>query len=139
MAKQYTLYFDGACKGNPGPAAGGYAIVRNTSEGKEEPIAQGGVAIKGKSTNNVAEYTGLIAGLNKAIELGLSDMNVRGDSKVIVMHISGQWKVKAAHLLSMRNYARELLSRTRSLSNVEWIPRNLNVKADREANLAVPE
>ncbi len=74
-----VMYFDGGSRGNPGPAAWGFTIVGEDGT----PLAALGKTI-GVATNNVAEYGGLIAGLERALELGVTSLAVHGDSKLVI-------------------------------------------------------
>jgi probable phosphoglycerate mutase len=92
----------------------------------------------GVTTNNVAEYTGLVAGLTAAAELGASTVDVRMDSKLVVEQMSGRWKIKHAALQPLAQQARELAARFERV-HYEWIPRAQNSHADRLANEAMDE
>ena len=83
------LFTDGGARGNPGPAA--YAYVLEDEDG--EVVAAHGEAI-GVATNNVAEYSALIAGLEKAVELGVSELDVISDSELMVKQMRGEYRVK---------------------------------------------
>ncbi len=93
------LFTDGGARGNPGPAA--YGFVLEDAEGNV--LAAHGEAI-GIATNNVAEYSALIAGLERALELSLRDVEVVSDSELMVKQMRGEYKVKNAALkeLSLR-------------------------------------
>jgi ribonuclease H / adenosylcobalamin/alpha-ribazole phosphatase len=127
-----VLEADGGSRGNPGPAGYG-AVVRDAVTGAV--LAERAAAI-GTATNNVAEYGGLIAGLQAARELGADDVEVRMDSKLVVEQMSGRWKVKHP---SMQPLAREAAGLVRELGRVRfsWIPRAENAHADRLANEAM--
>jgi ribonuclease HI len=83
------LYTDGGARGNPGPAA--FAYVLQTEDGTV--LASRGEAI-GVATNNVAEYSALIAGLRHAVEIGLTELEVRSDSELMVKQMRGEYRVK---------------------------------------------
>jgi broad specificity phosphatase PhoE/ribonuclease HI len=123
---------DGGSRGNPGPAGYG-AVVLDPVTG--EMLAERSESI-GVETNNVAEYRGLIAGLEAALELGARRVAVRMDSKLVVEQMSGRWQVKHP---SMRPLAREAAAlRARfDEASFEWIPREKNKHADRLANEAM--
>jgi broad specificity phosphatase PhoE/ribonuclease HI len=123
---------DGGSRGNPGPAGYG-AVVLDASTG--EVLAERSESI-GVDTNNVAEYRGLIAGLQAAAELGARVVLVRMDSKLVVEQMSGRWQVKHP---SMRPLAREAVEVRSRFDEVtfEWIPRERNKRADRLANEAM--
>jgi probable phosphoglycerate mutase len=122
---------DGGSRGNPGPAAYG-AVLKNADTG--EVIAEDGTTI-GEATNNVAEYSGLIAGLRMAEEFAPgADIEVRMDSKLVVEQMSGNWKVKHP---SMRPLAVEASRLAPFGTTYVWVPRERNKHADRLANEAL--
>jgi broad specificity phosphatase PhoE/ribonuclease HI len=123
---------DGGSRGNPGPAGFGCAVW---SGDHETLLAEHGLAI-GVTTNNVAEYRGLIAGLEEARRLGATEVAVRMDSKLVVEQMSGRWKVKHAGMAELHQQARSLASTFDSVS-FTWIPREQNKHADRLANEAM--
>ncbi|MFC0114178.1 bifunctional RNase H/acid phosphatase [Kibdelosporangium aridum] len=123
---------DGGSRGNPGPAGYG-AVVRDASNG--ELLAERSEGI-GVATNNVAEYSGLIAGLQAAAALSAAEVEVRMDSKLVVEQMSGRWKIKHAALQPLAAKAQELVTKF-SRVTFEWIPRELNKEADRLANEAM--
>ncbi len=132
IARSLIVEADGGSRGNPGPAGYG-AVVRDASTG--EVLAERSEAI-GLATNNVAEYRGLIAGLQAAVELGGGSVDVRLDSKLLVEQMSGRWQVKHP---GMKPLAAEAASLVRQLGAVRftWIPRIRNAHADRLANQAM--
>jgi ribonuclease H / adenosylcobalamin/alpha-ribazole phosphatase len=123
---------DGGSRGNPGPAGYG-AVVRDAGTG--EVLAERAGAL-GSTTNNVAEYQGLLAGLRAAAEFAPSAVEARLDSKLVVEQMSGRWKVRHAHLQPL---AAEAAALVRSLGAVRftWVPRARNSHADRLANEAM--
>lgn len=123
---------DGGSRGNPGPA--GYGAVVWT-EDRTTALAENKQAI-GRATNNVAEYRGLIAGLDDALKLGASEAAVYLDSKLLVEQMSGRWKVKHPDLIELNAQARRLAARFDKIS-YSWIPRERNSHADRLANEAM--
>ena len=122
---------DGGSRGNPGPA--GYGAVVLTPDG--EVLAERAAGI-GSATNNVAEYSGLIAGLKAALELGATEVDVRMDSKLVVEQVSGRWQVKNEGLRPLAREATQLLGRFDAFT-ATWIPRLRNSYADRLANEAM--
>ncbi|HTX96642.1 MAG TPA: bifunctional RNase H/acid phosphatase [Mycobacterium sp.] len=123
---------DGGSRGNPGPA--GYGAVVWTAD-RSTALAESKQAI-GRATNNVAEYRGLIAGLDDALQLGATDATVFLDSKLLVEQMSGRWKVKHPDLIELHAQARKLASRFGRISYT-WVPRERNSYADRLANEAM--
>jgi ribonuclease HI len=126
------VYFDGACRGNPGPAAVGYAIV--TSDGV---VAEGNERI-GNSTNNRAEYEALIRALEVARDHGFDEVDVRGDSELVVRQVRGEWNTNDPDLRERRVTALELLSGFDRWS-LEHVPREINDRADSLANEALDD
>lgn len=125
---------DGGSRGNPGPAGYGAVVydaehVRVLAERRE---------FIGVATNNVAEYRGLIAGLEAAAELGAESVTVRMDSKLVVEQMSGRWKVKHASMIPLADRARRLVAGFARVS-FTWIPRERNAHADRLANEAMDD
>lgn len=123
---------DGGSRGNPGPA--GYGSVVWTAD-RRTVLAESKQAI-GHATNNVAEYRGLIAGLEEAAKLGATDVDVRMDSKLIVEQMSGRWKVKNPDLKALIDQAMSVATTFERISYA-WIPRSENSHADRLANEAM--
>ncbi len=123
---------DGGSRGNPGPA--GYGSVVWTAD-RSTVLAESKQAI-GRATNNVAEYRGLIAGLEEAAKLGATEVAVSMDSKLVVEQMSGRWQVKHPDLASLNATARGLASRFERVSYT-WVPREKNSYADRLANEAM--
>ena len=123
---------DGGSRGNPGPAGYG-AVVWSDDHGTV--LAENKQAI-GRATNNVAEYRGLIAGLEEAAKLGATDVDVFMDSKLVVEQMSGRWKVKHPDLAPLHKQATALSTRFDRITYA-WIPRAKNSHADRLANEAM--
>lgn len=123
---------DGGSRGNPGPA--GYGSVVWSAD-RTSVLAESKEAI-GRTTNNVAEYRGLIAGLGEAARLGASDVDVFMDSKLVVEQMSGRWKVKHPDIGPLHRQAAELAARFDRVTYT-WIPREKNSHADRLANEAM--
>jgi broad specificity phosphatase PhoE/ribonuclease HI len=122
---------DGGSRGNPGPAAYG-AVLTDAETG--EVIAEDGSTI-GIASNNVAEYSGLIAGLRLAAELAPgAEVEVRMDSKLVVEQMSGNWKIKHP---SMKPLAAEAAGLAPAGTTYTWVPREQNKHADRLANEAL--
>jgi len=123
---------DGASRGNPGAAAGG-AVVLGPETG--QVVARAGV-LCGHASNNVAEYRGMIEGLDIALAMAPEgSVHVRMDSKLVVEQMSGRWKIKHPDMQDLAKAARELIG-SRSVT-FEWIPREENARADAAANVAL--
>lgn len=126
-----TVECDGAARGNPGPAGIGVHITDASGEIMAE-IAEG----IGVATNNVAEYTAAIRGLERARELGASDVLLRSDSRLLVEQLSGRYKVKNPTLQRLHAQARSLAAGFGAV-RYEHVPRERNKDADRLANEGV--
>jgi ribonuclease HI len=125
------LSTDGGSRGNPGPAAYGYVL--ETEDG--HVLAAHGEAI-GTATNNVAEYRGLVAGLEKAVELDVDEIEVVSDSELLVRQMRGEYKVKNAALKELREQAELLVDRFSKVS-FRAVRREHNELADRLVNEAL--
>jgi len=125
------LFTDGGARGNPGPAAYGYVIEAEDGH----VLAAHGEAI-GIATNNVAEYRALVAGLEKALELGLDALEVVSDSELLVKQMRGEYKVKNKALQGLSLEASALAGR---LDRVRYtaVRREHNELADRLVNEAL--
>jgi len=122
------LFTDAGARGNPGPAGIGVVLKDGTGEVIGE-IAQG----IGVTTNNVAEYKALIAGLELALERGITDIDVLMDSKLVVSQVKGEWKIKNNALRPLAVKARHLIDRFDSWS-LSHVGRDENSDADKLAN-----
>ncbi|TDC89425.1 bifunctional RNase H/acid phosphatase [Saccharopolyspora aridisoli] len=123
---------DGGSRGNPGPAGCGAVVLDADTRAV---LAERAIEL-GETTNNVAEYQGLIAGLRAARELGAAQVSVRMDSKLVIEQMAGRWKVKHANLQPLNAVARELAADFERI-DYEWIPRAENSAADKLANDAM--
>ncbi|NUP29649.1 MAG: bifunctional RNase H/acid phosphatase [Nocardia sp.] len=132
--REVVVEADGGSRGNPGPA--GYGAVVFDAD-RVAVLAERREAL-GVTTNNVAEYRGLIAGLEAAAELGARVVSVRMDSKLVVEQMSGRWKVKHAALIPLADRARRLAADFEQVT-YRWIPRAENSHADRLANEAMDD
>ena len=125
------LSTDGGARGNPGPAAYGYVLEAEDGT----VLAAEGEAI-GIATNNVAEYRGLVAGLARAIELAVPELEVRSDSELMVKQMNGVYRVKNE---ALRDLSLEAARLARQLDHVEYVHvlRAQNEFADRLVNEAL--
>jgi ribonuclease HI len=124
---------DGASKGNPGPAGAGVIIM--APEG--DVLLEFSVPIP-HATNNVAEYTGLLRGLEAARELGLQRVEVRTDSELMVRQLNGQYRVKNPGLRRLYSQVAVLMDRF-ALCRVRHVTRDQNASADRLASAGARE
>ncbi|GAC1418228.1 MAG: hypothetical protein NVSMB5_09520 [Candidatus Velthaea sp.] len=123
-----TIFADGGSRGNPGPAASGAVLTNETGEVLREIGTFLGVA-----TNNVAEWTGLLTGLEAALELGATDITVRMDSELVVKQLSGAYRVKHPNLIPLHAKAKTLL-RKFARTDIAHVPRKANAAADAVVN-----
>jgi ribonuclease HI len=128
-----VLHCDGAARGNPGPAGAGAFITTPQGEVLAE-IAQG----LGVTTNNVAEYTAAILGLERCRDLGATDVLLRSDSLLLVQQLLGRFRVKTSHLKPLNARVRQLAAGFARV-RYEHVPRERNVEADRLANQGVDD
>jgi probable phosphoglycerate mutase len=133
MTRRLIVEADGGSRGNPGPAGYG-ALVRDADTGRV--LAERAASV-GRATNNVAEYGGLVAGLQAVLDLDpAAAVEVRMDSKLVVEQMSGRWKIKHPDMQQLARQAQEL---ARQLADVRytWVPRAQNGAADALANSAM--
>ncbi len=128
-----TLFADGGARGNPGPAAGAAVLLDEDGHVVAERAKYLGTA-----TNNVAEYTGLIVGLEEAKRLGITKLDVRMDSLLVVQQMRGLWKIKHPGLRPLALRAGALLAEFPDRT-VEHIRREQNTLADALVNRALDE
>ena len=131
--KKLILYTDGAARGNPGPAGAGAYICTESGEVVAE-IAE----YLGETTNNVAEYAGLLAGLRKLVALGAQEVDIRADSELMVKQLNGQYRVKHPNLIPLYREAKGLLLKI-PLVKIRHVRREMSKDADRLSNQAIDE
>ena len=127
---EYILMFDGGSRGNPGLSGAGFVIYKKTIE-----IACG-YRYLGKATNNIAEYSALILGLEAANIIGIKKLVIKGDSKLVLLQVSGDWCVKSKQLKPLCKKAVSLIHKFSDTRN-EHVKRNFNKRADELANEAM--
>ena len=127
-----VIHIDGGSRGNPGPAGTG-VVVRDKAD--NSILYKGGVFL-GKATNNVAEYSGLLAGLAAAVELNATHVELFSDSQLLVRQMTGQYRVKNAGLKPLHRQATDLAD---GFDKCEFhhVRREENTAADKLANLAM--
>jgi len=126
----YTLEFDGASKGNPGPAGLGVVIYDPSGTVVEKlgkPIAA--------TTNNIAEYSALIEGLELASKIGIRHLSIRSDSELLVKQLCGEYKIRKPELIELAAKVNSLLEKFASY-RIKHIPREMNTLADKLASSA---
>jgi ribonuclease HI len=121
---------DGGSRGNPGPA--GYGVHIEQADGTILELKE----FLGSCTNNVAEYSGLLAALRWAAQHGVSDLRIRSDSELLVKQMRGEYRVKNPGLLPLYDEARALMRKIGRVT-FEHVRREFNKDADRLANEAM--
>ena len=127
--KELEIFIDGASKGNPGPSGIGVVILQGN-----ETIGNISTFI-GNTTNNVAEYTALIYGLQEALKLKAESIKINTDSQLLHRQLNKTYKVKSPNIIGLHNQVTHLLSGFRHIS-ITNIPRENNKGADKLATLA---
>jgi ribonuclease HI len=128
-----VAYIDGGARGNPGPA--GYGVRIEGPDGAVVDELHGALGI---ATNNVAEYNGLLAALEWAVDHNEKDVRIRSDSELLVKQMRGEYRIKHPGLQSLAARARLLLMQVGRVS-FEHVRREQNVEADRLSNLGMDE
>ncbi|SDL84725.1 probable phosphoglycerate mutase [Corynebacterium mycetoides] len=126
------VFTDGGSRGNPGVAGSGSVVYGESGE----TLAEIAYVVGRKSSNNVAEYHGLLRGLEAARDLGATRVEVYMDSKLVVEQMSGRWKIKHPDMQELALAARALAAGFESVSYT-WVPRAHNKKADELSNVAM--
>jgi probable phosphoglycerate mutase len=128
-----VAYIDGGARGNPGPA--GYGVRIETVDGAVVEELHGALGI---ATNNVAEYSGLLAALRWAVEHGERDVRIRSDSELLVRQMKGEYRIKHPGLQPLAAKARLLMMELGRVT-FEHVRREQNKDADRLSNVAMDE
>ncbi len=131
--KGLVFYIDGGARGNPGPAGYGVYIQDETGKRVDELSVYLGV-----QTNNFAEYSGLVAALEYAIEHKVRAVKIYSDSELLVKQIKGEYKVKSPALLDIYREAKDLIRKLNTFQ-IRHVMREQNREADRLANRAMDE
>ncbi len=131
ILNEAIAYIDGASRGNPGKAAYGVFIRM----GEREVILKG---FLGNKTNNVAEYEGLLALLNWAVDKKIQSLKVFSDSKLLVEQIKGRYKVKSENLKDLNLKIKEIIKKIPNFK-IYYIKREYNKIADEIANKCIDE
>ena len=130
---EFTAHIDGGARGNPGPA--GWGAVVHTATGELAAELLGALP---HATNNVAEYSGLLAALDWCREHGATNVHIKSDSLLLVQQMKGVYKVKNEGLKSLYGRAR-LLCHEIGKVTFEHVRREFNKEADKLANLAMDQ
>jgi len=124
------IHVDGASRGNPGEAAIG-AVIKDEQGRLVASISQR----IGRTTNNQAEYRAVIAALEKALKMGVREVELRADSELVVKQLKGEYRVKRVTLKPLYERVRQLQGKLELLT-IRHIPREQNAEADNLANRA---
>jgi ribonuclease HI len=127
-----VVHVDGGARGNPGPAAAA-AVLSGAQDGA---VLDEASAYLGETTNNVAEYRGLLLGLERAAALGATEVEVVNDSELVAKQVNGEYKVKHPDMKALHAEALEALSRFEAWS-IRSVPRAQNAEADALVNQAL--
>jgi ribonuclease HI len=129
MHKKALLFCDGASSGNPGDSGIGAVLIIDEKRFTFSDFI-------GKATNNIAEYRALIKGLREAKKHGAATVDIYADSELMVKHISGEYRVKSANLITLYQQVVSLLKDFKSFT-ITHIPREKNAEADELAKSAI--
>jgi ribonuclease HI len=129
-----VVHVDGGARGNPGPAAAA-AVLTDAATGA---VLDEATAYLGETTNNVAEYRGLLLGLERARALGAGEVEVVNDSELVAKQVNGEYKVKHPDMKTLHAEARALLSSFDAWS-IRSVPRARNADADALVNQALDD
>lgn len=132
MSLHVKIYTDGGARGNPGPAAAGVVLI---TADDDTVIHEAGIYL-GEATNNVAEYSAMLAGLEAAEKLNVTKIDLFSDSQLMVRQMNGQYRVKNAGLKPLFDQAIELSGRFEQFK-IHFIRREKNKQADKLVNHAL--
>ncbi len=127
----YTLQFDGASKRNPGICGAGYVIFQD-----DEILERASKFVSEKNTNNYAEYSALLFGIERVVELGIKDIHVEGDSQLVINQLNGIYKINSPNIIDIYN---KIIDNFIYLDSFTFrhIKRDKNKIADELANQAI--
>lgn len=128
--EELTIFVDGACSGNPGPAAIG--VVINQGEKRVKAISRS----IGEATNNIAEYSALICALQEALILKVSEIKIFTDSELVFKQVTGKYKVKNSNMKNLYDQVQQLLKGFQKV-DLQHVLRDKNKEADRLASSAI--
>ena len=131
--RHFVIYADGAARGNPGPAGAGAVLYD-----REGRVVAELTRALGRATNNVAEYSALILGLEEAKRRGATSIDVRMDSLLVVEQMRGRWRIKHPGLKDLALRAGALLA-SFPAREIRHVPREENAHADELSNRAIDE
>jgi ribonuclease HI len=138
MIKKVRMYADGGARGNPGPAAGAAVLFAIKDDGDTGELLGEAARYYDHATNNVAEYTGIVVGLEKAHELGYNEVECRLDSELAVKQLNGEYRVKNAELAKFFLQVHNLKTHFRKITFTH-VRREYNKDADALVNKTIDE
>lgn len=130
-SKKVYLYTDGGSRGNPGPSGTGVILLDSNKKKIKEKFEY-----IGQATNNVAEYSALVSGLEAAIDVGATDIIAHLDSELLVKQLNGEYKVKDPNMKILFERSLGILKNFKTFE-IKHIPREKNKEADRLVNKAI--
>jgi ribonuclease HI len=130
LISEFKLQFDGCSKGNPGIAGAGAVIYHDSEEIWNSSL------FVGKKSNNYAEYSGLILGLEQAVKMNIKNLTVEGDSLLVINQMLGTYRIKSQNLLELYATAKNLEKKFDSIHFIH-IYRDKNKRADTLSNIAI--
>ena len=130
MSKMVSVFIDGASRGNPGPS--GIGVVLKEGEKEVHTLYK----FIGEATNNIAEYTAAIHGLQEALHLGYTEVLLRMDSELVAKQLNGEYRVRNENIIPLFRKATELINGFGRV-DVRHIGREKNKEADKLANKAI--
>lgn len=134
MNKKIVIFTDGGSRGNPGISGCGIYMTHPDGTSLEKRYKYIGIA-----TNNVAEYTAILLGISRAIELGATDIQIFADSKLAIEQLSGNYKIKNPELRIIYDRIQEKIKMWGGNIAYTHIPREQNKEADRLSNVAMDQ
>ena len=132
-SQTYLLQFDGGASPNPGRAAGAailYSPAKDTVFERAEFLEH--------ATNNEAEYTGLLVGLQEAAAIGVKHLTIQGDSQLVILQVAGQWKIKVDALKALHRQIQKTIESFEYVA-IQHVYREKNTEADRIANEGISD
>lgn len=128
------VYSDGGARGNPGPAGLGVYICTPDHTPVERRFKY-----LWETTNNIAEYSGALFGIERALALGATEIELRADSKLVIEQLKGNYKVKNPGLKELHIQIKTLISQSSTAVTFVHVPREKNKEADRLSNVAMDQ
>lgn len=134
---KFRLEFDGVSRGNPGHSGAAAYLFETSPEGYKNCVWFDSEYLGHCKTNNQAEYSAVILGLQECVRRDVPNLEICGDSELVIRQLTGEYNVKNKKLKSLNKKAKEQISSLRAIPILKWIPREENTTADQLANLIV--